>query len=993
MVFSVSSLCVIGRSKELAILDACVAAVAGGGRCAVRIVGDPGSGKTWLATCLAERAHQRGLLVAWCSLRAPSTTTPYELWIRLVEDLLLALERDRGCDDPDSLLFGTGGTALAQLAPHLGASRGAPEKPVPRAPRSAVTHELARAVARIANWKPLVLVFDDLQFADDTSLAMFREFCSSVRMQGNLLVCVTSRTRIDPSRSALIDAVGGIDVDLMARNLSLEPFRRNDVADYLSACGAMVTEELVESVYRATVGNPFFVSQLAMIDSHGCHDLTERLDTEFTATLEERIEKHFRLRLQELDETTRRLLYKASVLGDEFSVAELACVVGDGMSSSELAAAIRSATAHSYFDEIESASAAEPRYRFHHELVRTSVMRCADAGTLADAHHRVGVYLMPAHGCISPIETADLACGKRLARAGDHFLKSGHISLVRPGVEALLRASEMFLDGGAWEDAELLLSRLETSYVEALHPGERARIAHGLGRVLLFNARKSQAYPLLASSLEYFASVQDYQRVIDVALQPTAHEMGHTAYPLLLQRALSVLPADHPQRPRIVAYYAAALALVIGDYPEALGLLQREAAPELLDTINRTDALRAQAMRAYLCVRLSKITGAQRDLDQALTRYSDTLDPLAQSIILRTQYDLAVLDGDLGLARAVMRDRQTSTKRVGDRYMLAVTELTLGRKALREADWPLARDHFLEALRHHPGHALAMSNLAFLEFAVGRQDEGERITAELLERAVKTEPGPFTVFIAAAAALVSDAWFDHGAGGSRLAQLHEAHRMLLRVRGGTTEHPFVRVRRLITSAVVAYYLHRETEAKALLDALRNNAHYNTIESAHIHRATGLLWCLLGYRQRGESNLLQSFTELRNTCDMVRSAFIEFEYARELSVSDPEGALIRFKSLMIHCKEYGIHGLANRVQRCVRPADTTGGEEPIPRSDVRSLTSREREVVRLLADGLSDKAIASALGVSTHTASNHVRNILRKTRCTNRTQVVARLAAE
>jgi DNA-binding NarL/FixJ family response regulator len=42
-----------------------------------------------------------------------------------------------------------------------------------------------------------------------------------------------------------------------------------------------------------------------------------------------------------------------------------------------------------------------------------------------------------------------------------------------------------------------------------------------------------------------------------------------------------------------------------------------------------------------------------------------------------------------------------------------------------------------------------------------------------------------------------------------------------------------------------------------------------------------------------------------------------------------------------------------------------------------LTAREREVLRLLARGLDNQAIAARLQLSTHTARTHVGNILRK----------------
>jgi DNA-binding NarL/FixJ family response regulator len=53
-----------------------------------------------------------------------------------------------------------------------------------------------------------------------------------------------------------------------------------------------------------------------------------------------------------------------------------------------------------------------------------------------------------------------------------------------------------------------------------------------------------------------------------------------------------------------------------------------------------------------------------------------------------------------------------------------------------------------------------------------------------------------------------------------------------------------------------------------------------------------------------------------------------------------------------------------------------------------LTAREGEVLALLADGASNKAIARRLGISAHTAKFHVASILDKLDATGRTDAVA-----
>lgn len=55
---------------------------------------------------------------------------------------------------------------------------------------------------------------------------------------------------------------------------------------------------------------------------------------------------------------------------------------------------------------------------------------------------------------------------------------------------------------------------------------------------------------------------------------------------------------------------------------------------------------------------------------------------------------------------------------------------------------------------------------------------------------------------------------------------------------------------------------------------------------------------------------------------------------------------------------------------------------------QTLTSREREVAGLIAEGLSNKGISRKLGIEVATTKNHVHNILSKLRLERRTQVAA-----
>ncbi|NJK82031.1 MAG: hypothetical protein HC893_07105 [Chloroflexaceae bacterium] len=57
-----------------------------------------------------------------------------------------------------------------------------------------------------------------------------------------------------------------------------------------------------------------------------------------------------------------------------------------------------------------------------------------------------------------------------------------------------------------------------------------------------------------------------------------------------------------------------------------------------------------------------------------------------------------------------------------------------------------------------------------------------------------------------------------------------------------------------------------------------------------------------------------------------------------------------------------------------------------------LTTREREVLSLVAAGLSNRDIAQQLQISTHTTKSHTRNIYNKLIVRNRVQAVNRARA-
>ena len=70
-----------------------------------------------------------------------------------------------------------------------------------------------------------------------------------------------------------------------------------------------------------------------------------------------------------------------------------------------------------------------------------------------------------------------------------------------------------------------------------------------------------------------------------------------------------------------------------------------------------------------------------------------------------------------------------------------------------------------------------------------------------------------------------------------------------------------------------------------------------------------------------------------------------------------------------------------------------GEGTATRGEGWDLSSREEEVLRLLADGLTDREIADRLVISPRTVETHVGNVLRKLGVRNRAQAAQRYRSE
>jgi hypothetical protein len=297
----------VGRRLATSGLRSAVDAAISGDGGVILLAGEAGMGKTALAAEAAAYAKARGAAAVWGACWEGEGTPGYWPWIQVVRELA----RDGG----------EGDAVLAGLAGEYGAHGGILGDDA--AVRFRTYDMTAAYVRQRAAAAPLVLVLDDLHWADASSLRLLL-FLARQLHGSAVLVIGTYRdaeltSQDHPARGLLAELAG------QAELLYLAGLAVSEVGQLLAeVCGGPVPAELTAAVHQRTGGNPFFVQQVArLLAARGTP-----LDYEPVAGVPPAVGDVLARRLARLPEAVVDLLGIAAVAGRQFTVAAIAAVAG-----------------------------------------------------------------------------------------------------------------------------------------------------------------------------------------------------------------------------------------------------------------------------------------------------------------------------------------------------------------------------------------------------------------------------------------------------------------------------------------------------------------------------------------------------------------------------------------------------------------------------------------------------------------------------------------
>ena len=547
-----------GRTAELASLMTVWKEVVEGDRRLVLISGEPGIGKTRLVTEAARIAHGQGGTILWgrCD---PELGAPFEPFVE-------ALRRYTSSVSPGRLRGELGPLAgeLTRLLPELNSRVPGLAEPL-RAEPEAERHRLFEAVidllAASSDHAPLVLVLDDLHWADKPSLLLLRYVLRSVTPIRVLILATYRDTDLDRSHP-LADVLGDLRRENGVTRLDITGLDGKGVEQLMeSAAGHELSRpgsELAQAVHAETEGNPFFVGQMLLhLAESGL--IVQRDDRWTTAValsdvgIPEGIREVVGRRLSALSEVTNDALRWAAVIGTEFDLAIVE--VAGGPSGVELLDALDEATAAGVLQEVGGAVG---RYRFAHALVRSSLREEISTNRRVRMHWNVGeaIEARSGIGVDDHLDTLAYHYGEG-ALAGDPAKAVGFIrrSATKASNELAFEATASHLDRA--------LGLLEL--FDRPDHGLRGDLLLDLGTALR-KAGDPRRRATVFAAAEVARSLGDPQRLARAALSlglfATANEVGFIdAEALALyEEALAGVPDDpSPVRARLLSLIAAEL--------------------------------------------------------------------------------------------------------------------------------------------------------------------------------------------------------------------------------------------------------------------------------------------------------------------------------------------------------------------------------------------------------------------------------------------------
>jgi DNA-binding CsgD family transcriptional regulator/tetratricopeptide (TPR) repeat protein len=923
----------VGREAERAELDAALARCRGGAGGVVLVSGEAGVGKSRLVA---------DALCAWPSRVFRGTAVP-------------------GCRSYEPL-----SGAVLVLREELGEPGAQPDPPP-------LGDWLAGALRRLARREPVVLVLEDLHVADAATVDLLPPL-SAMAGGEPLLVVATYRSDQLSRRHPLRRTRAELRRAGAVTEVPLRPLDRDETRQLLAElCEAPASAELVDAVYRRAEGLPFFVEELieGLEEVEGLVHRDGRVGLAENARLSvpESVTDAVLARTAELRESAGEAVELAAVLGVRVHLPTLAALVSPEAVDDLLDAGLLVEEEDSGDGELAA---------FRHALVQEALYRAVPWARRRSHHGRVAARLAEQ--------------GWDPEAVADHWIAAHEESRARP---LLLMAAQRSCLLYAYRDAARLVGRALEIWPEHVDSGDRTETLERLAGCAELCGEHQ------AASDAWSEVVRLRQSAGEVAAVAAAHRRLATALEML-----GDLPRSPAAREAAAAEFAAVgqrldaveERLVLAEHLSSAAhntraLEHAVAATADADSLGRAD-LRARALamegdiRAAMGEGAKGVEMARQGLALALEGQlfesaGEAYYHLASALLFATDYADAA--DAYGSAFELCQTHEISDLAHGCSACLAVVLRLKG-------DWDRALATAAEVLAvegpPEPVRMIAQEELGLIWALRGdvRRARGPLRRAASFGRA----HGIFGVEVGAIWGLAAVAHLDDDP-----AAASEGISTLLARCDGKEERHFALPALRWASTYLAEHgdTERAERCHRLLATAATQDSSPKVLSALAHAGAELLWAG-GDAAQAVSQFQRSVELLGGIAAPYDSALSRLRWGTALAaVGERQAGAETVADAYQSARQLGAQPL---VRSCVVQLAAMGDrvDQRLGRVAARALepaglTRREKQVLRLLGDGLTNRQIAAELFLSPRTVDMHVRNVFTKLGCSSRLAAVQR----
>ena len=958
---------IIGRASELDVFRSSFDCMLAGRRQLVLVSGEPGIGKTRCAEALAEVAEDQGALVLWGRCHEEAGAPPYWPWVQILRAYV-----DSSSLDELRLNMGTATRDIAALVPELLDST-QHRHPVPsglddtRSARFRTFDAIRQFFHQATQQVPITLVLDNLHWADAPSLSLL-EFLSQELPRSRLLIVATYRDTDASRKTPLLSTLGGLCRDSDVQRVHLTGLSQNAIGEVAERlCGVSLSAATLRIIYQRTDGNPLFAIELIkVIIDESAGGAIATVPARIPAGVYETIGR----RLSRLCDECNELLRVAAVLGRQFTAREIAAIRDEEIQRvmAGLEPAVEAGIVQSNVDVAGN-------YQFTHALIRETIYEDLPTVERLRLHGRAGDALVGVHSAhLEPT----------LPRIAHHYHEASVLGGIDKAIEFAFRAADGAVRMCANEEALL-------HYGHVIETLQRSGLTH--------DERLARAYILKGSALRQLGQVQpsiealleamnrtrlsgSVEMLIDVlvSLATSSRHLEQQHLVPLLERALTLLPAvDSAARAKALAILAFVRRTLPDQFRADLVEQALLMADRSCDTVvrcacyqfgvmalrGRPENLPRRLELGQVYIALAQSTGRADLLAEA---YHWQALNYFESGRLEDLEALLEHYGSLSAARSGLHQCQVGAHRI-----------TL---ALLRGDWVNLESRIeellnvgLQSLRDQ-----AEGVYGAQMFALNRELGRLQCLAPQIKAVAASGAGgiwePGLMLICAETGLLSEA-------RGIFERLFEGN-------GCAIRRDDMYLTRLVFCAETCCALADVARARSLYQLLRPYARQTANHpTAVCFGAADLYLARLACAADWPDLARQHFDEAVTFNRAMRAwpflARTLFWYGSFLSTrrTDAERRLgmQHLRDADQLARRLAMTGLVACIEASLQERDP-GVAYP------DDLTAREVEVLRLLSLGRTNKDVSLVLAISLNTVATHVRNILNKTQCANRTEAAA-----